>query len=123
MICDPCFKNVAQAYDIIVRLNKAEKDYFELKRKTNHKDESAAKRSKRVAPKPVKKRKSISTKSRLSLMCSNCKKWFASRSSLKAHRENVHEKLTRFQCEECNVGFYFNRDYRKHMMTAHDISS
>lgn len=47
--------------------------------------------------------------------CLVCNKSFLKKSNLRGHLESVHEKLTRFQCDDCQAAFYYKRHFLKHM--------
>ena len=55
------------------------------------------------------------------LACPQCLCTFVSTSGLKEHIKHIHEKLARYQCEQCGKGFSIRSNYYDHL-AAHSGS-
>ena len=48
-------------------------------------------------------------------LCGICGKTFSDTSSLNKHHKSVHEKLTHFSCDKCDLKFYARKTFDEHM--------
>ena len=48
-------------------------------------------------------------------LCGICGKTFSDTSSLNKHHKSVHEKITFFSCDKCDLKFYARKTYDEHM--------
>ena len=64
----------------------------------------------------------IHKKSEKKIRCDQCRKKFKTKHSLKAHKLNVHDKVTQVSCPECNKVFSSKYILLRHKKIQHPIT-